>query len=89
MKGEKYGYLDRSGKVIIEAKFDFADSFSEDLAVVAVNNKVGYINRFGDYVVKPQFENGENFSEGFAAVKKGGLYGFIRKDDIAKEVVVK
>lgn len=72
----------------MKRKFDFADSFSKNIAVVAVNNKVGYINRFGDYVVKPQFENGENFSEGFT-MKKGGLYGFIRKDDIAKEVVVK
>ena len=89
IKNNKYGYMDRTGKIIIEPKFDFADYFVDGIALVSLNQKVGYINQFGEYIIKPQFENGESFSEGFAAVKKSELYGFIQIEQIAKEVKVK
>jgi hypothetical protein len=89
VKNNKYGYMDRAGRIIIEPKFDFADYFVDGVALVSINQKVGYINQLGEYIIKPQFENGESFSEGFAAVKKSELYGYIQLEQIAKQVKLK
>jgi hypothetical protein len=48
---EKWGYIDRTGKVVIEPQFDFADRFSEELAAIRVGNETvgqyGYIDKTG------------------------------------------
>lgn len=82
----KWGYIDRDGKIVIEARFDQVLEFSEGLACVLINNKWGYINREGIIIIKPQFDDlPDVFHEGTArvAVKSDGikgsmvLYGFI------------
>ena len=40
----KYGYIDKTGKVIIEPRFDFADKFYEGFARVSVDGKEGFID---------------------------------------------
>ncbi len=71
-RGDKYGYADESGKVVIEARFDDATPFSEGLAAVRVggpeDGKWGYIDGTGDFVIEPQFAGASFFSEGLAAV---------------------
>src|SRR5437879_136591 len=62
----KWGYMNRSGKIIINPQFDGALCFSEALALVIVGKKVGYVNTNGEYVVNPQFDDGTRFSEGLA-----------------------
>ncbi|HSG30261.1 MAG TPA: WG repeat-containing protein, partial [Thermodesulfobacteriota bacterium] len=39
----KYGYIDKTGKIVIEPQFDFALSYFEDLAVVLSGDKFGFI----------------------------------------------
>lgn len=34
--GEKYGYIDKTGTIVIDTQFDTADPFSEGLAKVGV-----------------------------------------------------
>ncbi len=51
----KYGFLNTSGSVAIQAKFDCAWSFSNGLACVVTNGKLGYIGLDGNFVIKPQF----------------------------------
>ena len=41
----KFGYVDEKGKECIEGKYDYAEEFSEDLAVVQVGRYFGYIDR--------------------------------------------
>ncbi|KKK56337.1 hypothetical protein LCGC14_3065540, partial [marine sediment metagenome] len=36
----KYGYIDKTGQVVIEPQFDFADEFSEGLACVGVRGRI-------------------------------------------------
>ncbi len=36
--GEKFGYVDKSGKIVIEPKFDAAWEFSKGLARVGIGN---------------------------------------------------
>ncbi len=62
----KFGYIDKIGKVVIKPLFDAAAPFSEGLACVSVEGKVGYIDKTGNYVIKPQFYYGRPFSNGCA-----------------------
>ena len=64
--GERLGFIDRSGTIVINPQFDDAEEFSEGLARVAVGDKVGYIDDSGAYVINPQFNRAGNFSGGLA-----------------------
>lgn len=66
--GDAYGYIDSSGRVVIEPRFDHANIFSEGLARVVVDGLSGYIDRAGAIVIEPRFERAHKFSEGLARV---------------------
>jgi len=69
--GEKWGYIDRTGQLVIPAHFDEAGDFSEGLARVKVKgdpDKWGYIDKQGNYVIPPQFYSAGDFREGLAPV---------------------
>ena len=72
----KTGYLDKTGSWYIEPRFEWADRFEENYAVVKDSReedaKWGIINRRGDFVVPFQLEGALRFKEGFAAVQGGG-----------------
>lgn len=86
-----WGYIDRTGRRVIEGPYRFADDFSEGLAGVEdnKNNKYGFINRRGEMVIQPRFDlqresrhpgstiSSGRFSEGLACVSLGGRYGYI------------
>ncbi|MHC4214559.1 MAG: WG repeat-containing protein [Planctomycetota bacterium] len=81
----KYGYIDDTGKIIVEPKYNRAKKFSEGLALVVLNGKYGYINKFGEISIDLKFDNkqrlfsGNNFSEGLAVVVVEKKYGYIDK----------
>ena len=87
----RWGYVDQNGKVVIEARFNLAKTFSEGLAAVVVSEnentsgKIGYIDRTGRMVIQPQFDQGSvasdyAFSEGLAAVPLAhDKWGYIDK----------
>ncbi len=55
----KYGYIDRTGRVVIPPQFVDAGNFSEGLAGVQLSkegHKHGYIDTSGKMVIPPQFE---------------------------------
>jgi len=84
-KTRKCGYVDTTGKIVIEPQFaDYGcKSFSEGLASISVDGKYGYIEKTGKMIIQPQFNLAFDFSEGLAAVKIGdwetGKYGYIDK----------
>ena len=76
----RWGFIDETGKYVIEAKFVRVQPFSEGLAAVVFKENenaystVGYIDQSGRMVIATQFsgEGGvseRGFSEGLAAVK--------------------
>lgn len=77
----KYGFVDHSGHMAIEPKFDWVGPFSDGLAVATmdIDGQSGYIDTTGRFVIEPQYEEAENFSEGVAPVKKDGKWSFIDK----------
>ena len=66
--GDKWGYINYEGEVVIKPQFDNAEPFSEGMAAVKIGNAWGYINHGGEIVIKPQFSAAEPFSEGWAFV---------------------
>jgi hypothetical protein len=78
-KNGKFGYIDRTGKIVIKPQFDVAGGFSEELAKVKIGSKYGYIDTTGKVVINPQFDDAFEFSEELALVKLGTKYGYIDK----------
>jgi hypothetical protein len=55
-KGNKFGYINENGVVIIDFKFDDARGFKNGFAGVKVNGKWGFIDRKGRFVIEPKFD---------------------------------
>jgi hypothetical protein len=77
--GGRFGYIDKTGRVVINPKFENASPFSEGLASVRLGGKDGYIDKTGRMVIAPQFDQADSFSEGIARVAVHGKFGFIRR----------
>jgi WG containing repeat len=75
---QQWGFIDKSGKLVIAPGLKGLSNFSEGLARVAINQKYGFINQTGKVVICPQFDQvNDGFAEGLAAVKIGDKWGFI------------
>ncbi|SRR5216683_6669258 len=88
----KYGYIDESGKFMINPSYEDAHNFSEGLAAVCqgkgcyraldkkeLPRKWGYIDKTGSMVISPQFDAANNFKEDLASASVGGKWGYIDK----------
>jgi hypothetical protein len=75
----EWGYIDKTGEIVIDVQFDRAGNFSEGLAWVIIDEQLGYIDQAGNVVIEPQFDahpRPQSFSEGLAAVQVG-KWGYI------------
>ena len=89
----KFGYFDKSGMIVIEAKFDKADPFSEGMAAVCtgghyvteegktryVGGKWGYVDVNGELAIEPVYSSATAFQDGKAKVKSGESTKYINK----------
>lgn len=75
----KYGYIDKSGKVILAPRYDAASDFSQGLAAVKRGYGYGYIDQTGKMIVKPEFDAAGRFSDGLAPVLVGNRWRYIDK----------
>lgn len=90
--GDRWGYADEAGKVVIEPRFASA-SFDEDgLAIVQIRNKEGFglsagmIDRTGRIVVEPRFDIIRPFrGAALTGVSRAGRFGAI--DRAGREVI--
>jgi hypothetical protein len=73
----KFGYIDRSGKLVIPCIYENTYGFTEGLAAVKVKGKIGYIDVTGKMVIPPTFDDAYAFFEGLAWVRISGLYAWI------------
>lgn len=69
--GEKYGFMDEFGAIVIGPKFDQAYFFSGNACVVGINGKMGAINKKGDFIVSPDYAK-VSFCDGFINVHNPG-----------------
>ena len=77
-EGELWGYVDRTGKMVIDAKFDLVGDFHYGLANVrvAASKKYALIDRQGRYVVEPVYDFIAGFTEDRAAFIGPDLGGY-------------
>ena len=82
----RWGFIDRTGKVVVETEYSQVDDFSEGMAAVkvggthSIGGKYGFIDRTGRMVIAPRFEKAKHFREGRAAVLLDGKWGFINRE---------
>lgn len=71
----KYGFIDKSGKIVIKPQFDNAGSFSEGLAAVKLDGKYGLIDKNGKIILEPQFDKIDYFTP--IGIQINGKWGTI------------
>jgi hypothetical protein len=78
----KYGYMDKTGRVVIPPQFDDSGHFSEGLTWVSVFKErkrlYGFIDKSGKIAIEPQFvHQPRDFADGLAKVMGQTSSGFI------------
>ncbi|MEO0477463.1 MAG: WG repeat-containing protein [Planctomycetota bacterium] len=73
------GYINRSGKVVIEPRYQMAHDFGEGLAAVRIksHDQWGFIDKDGKRVISPRFDAVGRFNEGLCPVALNGKWGYI------------
>lgn len=83
---DAYGYIDETGKFIIDPDFEVAWSFIKGSAVVRKDGKYGMIDKNGDWIMEPVYDSVIPFSsECFIAIKDS-LFGFAQHGT-GKEII--
>lgn len=78
-RGTKAGFVDRTGKIVIDPEWDSARGFRDGLASVRRDGLEGYINPKGAVVIEPQWPEALRFSDGLALVRRDSDYGYINR----------
>lgn len=78
--GAGWGYINRSGTLVIQPQFDRAWRFTDGRALIREGPHFGYIDTTGAVVVEPRFSDAWHFSEGLAPVQTDSLWGFINPE---------
>lgn len=85
--GEQFGYVGRSGRMVIRPTFEMVTPFRDGRATAMVKGRWGIIDDAGRWLTEPRFDwvHPQLFDEGPALVSQNGLYGYV--DRTGKEIV--
>lgn len=76
-----YGYADPRCGIVVEPKYDRAESFREGRAEVELNGRKGLIDKMGRWVIQPRYERLEYYEEsGFTLAYSDGEWSVIDYD---------
>ena len=64
-QNEKYGFIDRTNKVIVSAKYDEAGLFYQGLSAVKLNGKCGFVDETGKVVIPLIYEEAYGFDNDY------------------------
>ncbi|MGY2796410.1 hypothetical protein ACVWV0_000586 [Ewingella americana] len=71
--GNRWGFLDAQGQLVIKPVFDNVGDFHFGAAKAEQAGKWGYIDATGNWIIKPTFDQAENFTQsGLAVVALNG-----------------
>jgi len=81
LKGDKFGFCDPNGKLVIDAKYDYVRPFSEGLAIVNIgrdkdqdyarDGKWGALDKSGVEVIPLKYDDLTDFADGVAITNVG------------------
>ncbi len=71
------GYIGRTGRYVIEPRYESAQDFQEGLGAVREGGRWGFVGPDGAMVIPPQFARVKPFREGLAAVLVGEKWGYV------------
>ena len=79
--GDKWGFMDRTGKTVVQPQFsdvgDFFDGLARVVVQVGQDYKLCFIDEAGRIAIPCTFDAALDFSEGLAPVRIGRLWGYI------------
>jgi WG containing repeat len=75
--GRKFGFINRSGAVVVPPKFDAVGDMHEGRIQVSVGSLSGYIDLSGKVVIEPKYESAGDFRDSRAIVRIGDKYSLI------------
>lgn len=75
--GESYGFIDKTGNVIVDNIYDAAGDPADSRIPVCVDGLWGYMDYTGTMIIEPRWTNAWSFVDGVARVYSEGYYGFI------------
>jgi len=55
------GFIDHSGRTVVEPQYEFAYPFREGLGSVMVADSWGAVNTLGEFVIRPKFRRTDYF----------------------------
>ena len=73
----KFTFIDTSGQILSDQRFDDAGEFAEGLAPVRLGEHWGYVDKDGKLAIPPKYDHAESFSNGLAVVLEGEQFGYI------------
>lgn len=79
-EGEKFGFMNTAGEIMIPSVYDQVSPYSEGLAVVAKNGKYGVIDKYNKVKIPFKFDAISDFMNGRAIVERDGLQGMIHRN---------
>ena len=83
----KYGYINETGRMVIDPVFDQGNPFRDDRALVRAKQRFGYINPDGVVVIDTIFDEALSFTERCAEVSyQGSRYLIDTEGDILSEL---
>ena len=81
---QKWGYIDKSGRLLVQPVYENADDLDETLAMITLNAKTGYVNKAGQMIIEPHFSFGEPFVSNYARVGEKHMFGYIDRQGLVK-----
>lgn len=72
-KRGKYGFKNKSEKIIVKPIYEDVGEISENLVSVKLNGKWGFIDMQGNLVIPLEYKEVKQFSEGLVAASKNGI----------------
>ena len=73
----RWGFIDRTGAVVVAPQFRRAWRFSGSRALVRDTSGFGYLDRTGAVAITPRFADAWHFADGLAPVEVDGRWGFV------------
>jgi len=75
--GQKFGFINRSGAVVVAPKYDRVGEVHEGRISVHMGLHSGYIDLSGEVVIEPKYDSAGNFRDSRAIVRVGDKYSLI------------